>query len=223
MRATKVFSFVAVAAIMSACIGVTSAMATELENVVLCKNRVEDPCSNAFPSGTVLHAELASGTKSVFLTNLGNVECASSTLLATTISPLAHGEVTALAFGGCELGKNACTVTATNTHLNYLLKGELNTAHTSYEFLVTEKANGKPQILTQCGILIKCNFASSSILDEALGEVNDTVLDVLQTLDRERDGTGSLCPSTVVWHAKYLLRCLTGESLVACWPKMELF
>jgi len=213
---------IAVAALM-AFVGASSAMATPLEEVVVCKENVSPcPTGKSLGSGTVLHGELEAGTKALLLAN-PEILCESSTTLGTLTSPtsLAHGEITALTFGTCHTGGPTpvnCTVTV--QHLNYLVKGELKSSDTGYEVLVTELGtNGKPQAKVVCGTLVECEYGAPNVLLEAEAKAGDTVLSVLQELE----GKGPLCGTIAkpIWHAKYLTRCLEGGNLVGCWLTME--
>lgn len=218
MRFTRAFGIALVVMSAMVSIGASPASAvTELEKVVLCKVN-EDPCSeaNTFPSGTVLDASLV-GT-GVLLSSLGNIECTGMQAQGKLTSSLAHGEITALSFSGCTFGGASCTLTP--EHLNYLVTGTLNSTHTGYEIVISEKpGNGLLQIHITCGSLINCTLGTSSLLGEvSIDEINhDAVGTALQEMTR----VGGICPSTDVVHAKVLARCLQAGALVACFPKME--
>lgn len=227
MRLIKMFGLAAIAVgAFMAFLGATSASAvTSLEEVVLCKNN-ESPClaTNRFASGTVLHAELVAGTEAVLHSWAGDVLCSTSTTLGATNSTLAQGEITALSFGGCVLDpeKQKCTVTP--EHLNYVVKGELKSTDSGYEILVTERSpNGRPQAHVECpGTVVNCHYGASNVLFEELTVAGDTVLDVSQNLTALSGVDPLACFTTSpAWEAKYLTRCLSGTSLVACYLRME--
>jgi hypothetical protein len=224
VRFIKMLGLAAVAAIAAmAFIGVSSAMATELEEVVLCKedpNLTNDKCPTGkdFLSGTVIHGELESGTTAVFLSEIADVTCTKSTLLNTTTALLVHGEITALGFGGCTLS-NGLGCSVLSEHLNYLAVALLNEAHNGYHMVISEHGtNGLPQIHIECaGIFLNCKLSSQAILFTAELKTNDTVLNVLQELEV----VSPFCGERWILHAKYLVRCLENTTLVGCWPKME--
>jgi len=221
MRFLKMFGLAAIGAVAAmAFVGASSAMAAlePLDAVVLCKLNV-DPCpaGEDFPTGTVLHAELVSGTKAVLLSSLGTVECSTSTTSGKTTSLLAHGVLESLKFKNCKVGVTSCTVTEEN--LNYLVKGELNAAHNGYEALVTSSGSGAPQANVVCAGVVECKYGDNSVLLAAEPNASDTVLSVLQALG---NSSGPLCGlAGPVWHAKYLTRCLDNAALVGCWLVME--
>jgi hypothetical protein len=206
-----------------AVLGVANASAeTALEEVVVCSKKI-DPClegvvSQALPSGTLIDASPVSGEKSVILTSVGNVECIASFSGATT-STLARGKISSLTFTNCNLGENMCIVFTPEEVLPLFVRVLLSANDFEYHAVVSGGGTGLPTIHVECP-LMNCVLSASEVLYEVLliANVNHTVWDVLQTLNRE----GGLCPSTSVWHTKYLVRCLlpTG-TFVNCWPKME--
>lgn len=220
MRLIKTFGLavIAVAAVM-AFVGVSSAMATELEEVVICKKNI-DPCleggvSQAFPANTKIDAELVAGTKAKLSTSLGTIQCTEATASGETTTTLAHGSLTAATFGTCTLGTTSCTVTV--EHLPLLLKGELNAAHNGYEALLTSGGGGQPQAHVSCLGIINCEYGAPTILFTAESNAADTVLSVSQELN----GIGT-CGTNPVWTAQYLTRCLEpAGTFVSCWLKME--
>jgi hypothetical protein len=234
VRLIKMLGLAAVAAIAAtAFIGVSSAMATELEEVVLCKlDVVNCPHTEHFASGTVLHAHLAAGTSAVLLSDVNDVTCTGSTTLGQTNElrgTNAHGNVldgkiTALAFSGCTSGGFNCNVTA--EHLNYLALVLLNASSEFHVVVEEEGTNGKPQAFVSCGGgFVKCKFATTAalfsveLLSTGGGAPLDIDLVILQELERIT-GAEFLCGNTSVWHAKYLTLCLEGSNEVGCWPAM---
>lgn len=221
MKFIKMLGIVTSALVVAMAVaGVSLALATPLEEVVLCKEQgvAQCPAGKVFPSGTVAHAELVNNTKAVLLGGAsGDIECTEAKFLVTTgTTSLAHGEVTSLAINGCTWAGEECTATAEN--LNYLFKGELNAADNGYQALVTEKgANGVPRFRMVCGPL-DCKFSSASFLFIAEPNVNDTVLKIQQAVNRV-----GFCPVAATWDAKYLFRCLESGSieLKPCWLQME--
>jgi hypothetical protein len=223
MRLIKTFGLavIAAAAVM-AFVGVSSAMATELEEVVLCKSHGvttgdKCPAGEDFPSGTVIHSELEAGTHATLGTSLGSVLCTESRALGETTSLLAHGTLTEAEFNNCTLGTTECTVEVQN--LPYLVKGELNSGHNGYEVLLTSGGLGQPQAHVTClGNILNCTYGAPNILFAAELKATDTVLSVSQALT----GVGNPCgAANPVWTAKYLTRCLASGVLVGCWLKME--
>jgi hypothetical protein len=220
VRLIKMFGLAAIAVgAFMAFLGATSASATTLENVVLCRISNEDPCAagNRLGSGTVLHA--TSVTEPLLLAAF-DVKCLSSKILGATNSTLAHGEITALSFTHCYRVSTGKLCTATAERLNYLIKGELQPGDSGYETLVTAGSSGlRPEVFLDCPEdSIECKYGVDSLLSEALGGSGsaDTVLDVLQTLS----GLG-ICFVSATWHAEYLVKCLEGTSEVSCWLRME--
>lgn len=195
----------------------TAAALTELEEVVWCKERIQQcPANKHFPPGTVVHAQ---APDTVFLLGaLGEVTCALSEMLLTNSSLLAHGEVTGLEFDACLIGKNSCAVAAEN--LPYLFSAALSGNHTTYDLLVTEKnPNGAPQIAIECPFFINCTFSANSVLYNAtLANITGEKMTVLQEFNR----VAGLCPETMTWHANYIAQCLEGGVLKRCWIKMEI-
>jgi hypothetical protein len=216
MRLIKMFGLAAIAVgAFMAFLGASSASATSLEEVVLCK-ALETPCVNGhFATGTVVHGV---ATDPVLLGPF-NILCLESTILGITTSLLAHGEITALALVHClrEGTNHTCTWTA--ERLNYLIKVELTSAHNTYEALVTAGSSGlRPEVRVQCpedGI--DCKYGADTLLYEALDVSGETVLNVLQELS----GLG-FCFITAVWHAKYKTKCLSSPTVeVNCYLAME--
>jgi hypothetical protein len=216
VRLIKMFALAAIAVgAFTAYLGVTTASATSLEEVVLCK-ALEDPCLNGhFGSGTVLHGLATNPT----LEGAVNITCATSHVLGQTNSLLAHGEITALSWLECEdSNENTCTVTTNN--LNYLIKGELQSNHKDYEALVTAGSSGKrPSARVQCPGL-DCSFGANNVLFTVAhtGVSGLAVLNVSQVLT----GEGFICSfASGTWNASYSLKCLSGSSEVGCWPAMH--
>lgn len=226
MRLIGKFGLAAIVVAVAASFFVTSsAMAeeefSELEKVVLCKV-TNNPCpSSEFPSGTVFHAELVTGTNALFESFAGNIECTSSTILGTTSSRLIRGEITSVTFGGCTRETEACTFTA--AHLNYSFKGELQSNHEKYELLIAENPGKlRPEISETCGNEFSCHYGATTMLLEALTEAKDTVLDTEQGLVAL--ATDPLLPCrefSQELRAKYLFRCLESTTLRPCYFRME--
>jgi hypothetical protein len=202
------------AAAMMAFVGVTSASATSLEEVVNCK-ALEDPClGGSFASGTTVHG---TASNPELLGSFGiNIKCATSTVLGKTTSSLAHGTIESLGWSECENNDGQeCEVTS--EHLPYLSKVVLTADHKGYEQLVTETNKGRPAANVNCPNL-NCSYGAKEVLFEVLhtGTGGAVVLDVLQTLA----GEGGFCVFTAgVWHAKYEVTCTSSH--VGCWPAME--
>jgi len=108
MKHVKILALAAVAvAAFMATLGAGSAAATP---TALCKVKETPlgmskcPDLQRWPAGTPIHANLHTGTKLVFETPMGKVECATSTIQATleqvTQIPLG-AEITALTFANC--------------------------------------------------------------------------------------------------------------------------
>jgi hypothetical protein len=214
------------AATVMAFFGASSASAvTSLEEVLACKSDVTS-CSSAFGSGTKIDGELVAGTHSTLLTNLGNVLCNESEAEGELTSALAHGSITAVSFsnngGKCPLTGTSAECEVTVERLPYLAKALLTSNDTDYHVVVSSGGAGKPWALVDCGpAALRCLFGHTAILFTILLATSHTVWDISQELERG-SGSGYLCPSTSVWDAKYLVRCLnpTG-TYVSCWPSMH--
>lgn len=217
MRLIKMLSLLIIAL---AVVGADSEMAeaTPLEEVVWCQERVVNcPVGKRLPEA-IFHAKTGNG-ETEFLTNAGTVSCETSKILLENKSSLVHGEVTALTFSGCTLGKTACTLTAEN--LNYLFKGMLTTNDLEYEIILSEKnPNGMPQISAKCGSLISCVFGAKEISIAALLPIQREELSVLDELPPVK---GLFCGNNTEWHGRYAGECESeGAELQKCWVKMEL-
>jgi len=207
---------IAVGAFM-AFLGASSASATPLEEVVVCKV-LQDPCSssNHLGNGTILHG-LASNP--VLLAPGDDVFCSHSEVEGEIESLLAHGLIEEVTFTGCERGGEECTVSVNNEP--FLAKGELKSTDSGYEILVT-KPGSRPQANINCPG-INCNFGANTILFEYLDPSSGAlaVLDVLQDLS----GEGGLCVFlSGTWHAQYTTSCLESTNpgtTVDCWLAME--
>jgi hypothetical protein len=203
---------IAVGAFM-AFLGASSASATSLEEVVVCK-ALENPCNNGhWGSGTKLDA-LA--TNPVLLSSVAeDIECLVSHLQGELTSLLAHGKITSITWLHCLQNGEACTVTNNNTP--FLVKGELQSNHTGYETLVTAVAGGsRPSALVECPG-IDCSYGANTILAEVLDVSGVTFFDILANLS----GEGFCFFTTGVWHAKYEVKCLDGTTEVNCYLEME--
>ncbi len=220
MRLIKMFGLAAIAACaFMAFLGATSASAiTSLEQVVLCKT---DPVGSDCPekghflSGTGIHGELVKEKHATLLAGLfGNILCTGSTVKGKTTELLAHGEITSVAFTGCTHFGEACVVTAEN--VPYLALAILNETHSGYHLTVSKLTLGPPKAHVVCPG-VDCFFSTASALFNLILGTEDVVAKIEQELTRE----GGFCPSTSKWDAEYLLRCLEGEKLVPCWPKMH--
>jgi len=221
MRLIKMFGLAAIVitAFMATVQVGTAAAVTLLEEVVWCSVRVPHKCdpANYFHSGTEV---FAAGTKTEFLSNLGNVKCAASELLMTNAGLLVHGDVTALAFGECSHeGGAKCTVTAEN--LNYLFTGKLKSDHVAYEIAVKEKpSNGVPKITVECGMVIHCTYTAKEVSIDARLAFTPEILKVLQEFIAFQ---GFFCAKNMTWHDEYTVKCRQNEvaELKNCWVKME--
>jgi hypothetical protein len=216
MRLIKTFTLAAIAVgALMAFLGASSASATSLEEVVLCKT-LQDPCAagNHFASGTIFHL-LA--TNVVFLSIMGDIGCEATHVLGETTSLLAHGKITARSWLNCELEGEPCVLTTNN--LPYLWKFELKNDHKGYEILETSGGLGRPTVRMQCAS-VDCSYGANTVLYEVLhtGVNGSVVVDVLQELT----GEGFLCTFTsTTWHGKWEMKCLSGSSEVGCWPAMH--
>jgi hypothetical protein len=215
VRLIKMFGLAAiVVGAFMAFLGASSASATSLEEVVLCK-ALEDPCVNGhWGTGTILHG-LA--TNPILLSSVAeDIECLTSHILGEITSLLAHGKITALSWLHCLQNGETCTVS--NNNLPFLVKGELKSTHSGYETLVTAVAGGgRPSSLVECPG-IDCNYGANTILAEVLDVSGVTVLDILQTLS----GEGFCFFTSGVWHAKYEVKCLSSPTVeVNCYLAMH--
>src|SRR5262245_11583522 len=82
---------------------------------LLCDTSSCEP-TDIYPDNTALAASLQSETQVKLETNLGRVECKTSTIAGNTAAETGEPlplEITGLTFGECKLGKTSCTVTTT--------------------------------------------------------------------------------------------------------------
>jgi hypothetical protein len=212
------FALAAIAAgAFMAFLGASSASATSLEEVVLCKTLPAEgancPEKGHFGSGTVVHG-LA---ENPVLLGAFNIECLHSKTSGKLTSLLAHGVIESLSFTHCLRTSNGNTCTTTTERLPYLIQAELAADHKAYEVLVKAGESGlRPEVRVQCpSDGIDCKYGADHIKFSVL-HVELVVLDVLQELT----GLG-FCFITAVWHAKYKTKCLEGTSEVGCYPAME--
>jgi hypothetical protein len=215
MRLVKTFTLAAIAVgALTAFLGATSASATSLEEVVLCKT-LEDPCLNGhFGAGTVLHGLATNPT----LTGLIDITCATSHVLGETTSLLAHGKITAWSLLECKESEGETCTWSTN-NLPYLWKTELQANHKNYEVLVTSGGGGRPSMRARCPGL-DCSFGANLLLYSVAhtGAGGTAVLNV----EQELTGEGFFCSfASGTWTASYSLKCLSGSAEVGCWPAMH--
>jgi hypothetical protein len=198
-------------------LGASSASATSLEEVYLCK-ALENPCANSHHGlGTVLHGVSIGATK---LLGPITLLCEASHLLGELTSLLAHGKITAVSWLNChEEGGAGEPCTVAQQHLPLLVKAELQANHTNYEALVTSGGSGRPAFRLLCPEAGECSFGSNTILFTVThaGTGSSVILSVLQALS----GEGFCFFFSGTFHAEYELKCLSGSSEVGCWPEME--
>jgi hypothetical protein len=190
-------SMVAAIAAM-AFVGASSASAA---STALCKAN-ELPCStaNTYGIGTVIAAELESGTKAVLKSSLGNVECTISTVGGTTTTGLASplkGNIEELTFEGCTLSGESCTAETVVGSLPYpaslsWIEGTMNGTMT------VEKA----KVHVVCGFIVNCTFGGTvtplTVKGGAMGlvEAKEVKITLIE---------GGICPSEAKWTANYLV------------------
>lgn len=215
------FGLAIVAAVFIATAWAGAAMAeTQLEKVVWCAERAFQTClaSKVLPAGAKI---LATATNTEFLTSLGSISCITSELEMTNTGVLVHGDVTSLVFGECkrEEAEN-CEVRAEN--LEYLFKGELVTDSptSKYEVRFTEKENGLPKIIIECGTLINCRYTASEVSIEARLAFTPEILKLLQEF---LVSEGIFCSENPIWHGTYNAECREKAlaEIKRCWVKME--
>src|SRR4051812_18437814 len=150
-------------------------------------------------SGTSTNATLA--------TNLANVECSHST---TTINASSStgvsipGEVTALAFIGCQtegIVHTPCTVTVRNLPYPASLTGKTLT--------VSDPAGAGAKVV--CSGVISCEFLTT---DATLTITNgEPTVAKAENVGLTHE-TGTLCPETASWNATYAVTSPTGLTVL---------
>ena len=227
MRLAKVLGPAVIAALIAtALIGVNSGSAepTELEKVVFCK-KLQNPCEkdNHIAVDTKFHGELNGGNVSVLLgrdeTGEFQILCSESYFSGKVEGLLAEGVIEKLVLDECVNTRDGEECTINTERLPYSFTGELELDHEHYELLFTEGLEEAPEFKVVCtSIGIDCKYSAGAFLFLQLHNLinNDAVFDISQDIN----GLGSCLTTT--WHAKYLTRCLNGQSqFVSCWLAME--
>jgi len=200
MKYLKIFGLAAIAAAVAmAFVGAGSASAT-----ALCSAN-EEECASPFGTGTAVEASLKTGTKAVLKTDLGTVECTTSTTSGETTSgpgTSVTGVIKNLSFSGCTTagGVSNCTVgTALSLPYNASI---VATGSGNGKLTVTKgSGGGNPGATVTCLGLIECTFRTASATLTVLGG-NPAVAKAEGIELTER--SGKLCPSKEAkWTAEY--------------------
>jgi len=185
---------IAVAAFM-AFVGVGTASATQL-------------CTDAGGVCTEYSGNInGTSTNATLSTNLANVECSHSTTTinaSTSTGESIPGEVTALAFTGCQtegLVHTACTVTVRNIPYPASLSGKTLT--------VSDPEGAGAKVV--CSGIISCEFLTT---DATLTITNGAPTVAKAENVKLSHETGALCPETATWSATYAVTSPTGLTVL---------
>lgn len=197
MKYLKMLGLAAVAAMALMAFGAGSASATEL-----CSTNTSPCTGTKYGSGTVIKANLKSGTIANLTNSLGNVTCTTSTVEGKTSSAgggtgvAVKGSITSLKFSNCTqdvFGSPSCTVTATGIPA-------------AVQGVATGGGNGKMTTGTAgaevvCLGFIECSFSAPGIELTTTGGNPAHVTASNEVLKIEEGGF--LCPSEAKWDATY--------------------
>jgi hypothetical protein len=154
-------------------------------------------------SGTIT----GTSTNATLATNLANVECSHSTTTivanSSTGAPIL-GEVTALAFTGCQtegVVHTACTVTVKNLPYSASLEGKTLT--------VTDSVGAGAKVV--CGTVLSCEFLTKSA---SLSITNGSPTVAVAKEVALSHEVGAICPSTATWNATYAVTSPTGLTVL---------
>jgi hypothetical protein len=196
MKYLKLLGLGLAAACALAALPVGSASAT-----VICKTTT-NPCSNAYPEKTLVHAVLKSNTSTKFSSTDGmiNDTCTESTFQGETENRGGKGvnvklPLATLTFGKC----GTKTAVLKNGTLELIFKEKGSGTVQSFGMEVTVEAT--------TGASCVYGTAATTTLGtwtEPASEVSDTVLDVNASLARI-SGSGFLCPTPITWTAEYTI------------------
>jgi len=146
-------------------------------------------------------------TNATLSTNLANVECSDSTTTITANSSTGApilGEVTALAFTGCQtedILHTACTVTVKNLPYSGSLEGKTLT--------VTDPVGAGAKVV--CGTVISCEFLTQKATLSITNGSPTVAVAKEVPLSHE---TGAICPSTATWNATYSVTSPSGLTVL---------
>jgi hypothetical protein len=186
MRLIKMLGLAAIAAgVFMAFLGASSASATSLEEVVLCK-ALESPCkAGHYGSGTKLHI---TAMDPEILGDAFNLLCTSTKATLELTSSLAHGQMVSQSFSNC--AEEECVLVTKN--LPYLAKVELQADDKSYEALITSSGAGRPSWQIECSEGFTCSYSAITFLYEVSHFAGLTLLKILQPLTGEGSGSSEV-------------------------------
>lgn len=196
-----IYAGIVMATALIAIVPATSASAASAH--VLTTGKVGGP---AVKPHAVLKAGLAKGSAAVFVTSLGKLTCAKSTVTAKVISnPAAHGtareSLTAQTFGKCTINVSGATVgKMTISDLPYAItmsdaKGD--------PVKVSGHSKSAPMLVTLTVtdvITVSCSYKATAISGREVNKGNETVF-VKQSF--KLSSGSSFCPKSATFSAVY--------------------
>ena len=198
MKSIKTFGLAlatALTAIALVSVGSTSGTA-------LCEDEgKEGGCGSPYGEGT---AFVASSSSIAFKTNLGTVNCTSSSMEGeipgepTKAEEALEVRIAVLSFGGCTLGKGACTVSSIKTPFD----GSVMWTEADDGTLTLESGEkGTPGVSLKCGEAISCTGTGEPILGVNGGKAGAAT--IVASEEKLTPGEGIVCPKELSWTGTY--------------------